>query len=46
MKPSKIIRKIKKSFKPAISQTRKITPAKIFYIWNKNTLTKVETFVL
>lgn len=45
MKSSKIIKKIKKTF--AIKTTKSsIVPTKIFYIWNKNTLTKVETFTI
>lgn len=45
MRSSKIIKNIKKTFNIK-KQKHSITPTKIFYIWNKNTLTKVETFTV
>jgi len=41
-KIKKLIRKTKKLY---IKKTE-ILPTKIFYIWNKNSLTKIETFSL
>ncbi|MCX7641695.1 MAG: hypothetical protein N2Z20_03575 [Elusimicrobiales bacterium] len=46
MKTPKIIKKIKKSLYIKKNTNNSITPSKIFYIWDKNTLTKVETFVI
>ncbi len=46
MKTSKIIKKIKKTLSHTTKTKTSITPSKIFYIWNKNTLTKVETFII
>jgi hypothetical protein len=40
-KLNKLIRKTKKLYKKT-----EIFPTKIFYIWKKNSLTKVETFSL
>lgn len=45
MKSSKLIKKIKKTLNIKTSK-HSIAPTKIFYIWNKNTLTKVETFTV
>ncbi|MGC9069940.1 MAG: hypothetical protein ACP5IO_01345 [Elusimicrobiales bacterium] len=46
MKTSRIIKKIKKNLVSSIREKNSLTPSKIFYIWNKNTLTKVETFII
>lgn len=46
MKTPKIIKKLKKNLQIKTTTTNSIMPSKIFYIWNKNTLTKVETFII
>lgn len=46
MKASKIIRKVKKTLLPTKGVKYSITPVKVFYVWDKNTLTKVETFII
>ncbi len=45
MKNMKLIKKFFKNAKINKVEAN-ITPTKIFYIWNKNRLTKVETFSL
>lgn len=46
MKTPRIIKKLKRKLKIKNTTANSIMPSKIFYIWHKNTLTKVETFII